>query len=505
MANKIPLLPADARADIQGIITSGYNHLRYAYYVPLQFGEAAPAKAWLKAIIPQITTSKSWRPKPNAPKEPPPRALNLAFAPEGLRKLGMSEDAICTFSLEFQEGITSGQRPRKLGDYGDSAPKNWDIGGTKSTQFDALLILNDQSQKRLDTFFADQVSLVEQHSDGVAIMEAILQGGHRDELGKEPFGFTDGMGQPKIAGIRKSGVVTGEFILGYKNGYNYLPMSPLVHDKNDPHDILSASPNPHHPGFKDFGLHGSYLVYRKLEQDVFGFWDFMRRQSLHDKGFVSAEYMVWLAAKMVGRWPSGAPLVRAPYQDEPDMPDKDVFLYADDPEGKHCPFGSHVRRNNPRDNVRPSDATSSLHISDRHRILRRAVRYGEMLFDVDMLDDFQKYGDLPAAIDAGNKDKKRGIHFLAVNANIQTQFEFVQQSWDNNPRFNALLDSRDPIIGDSSNKNTSRLTIPRDPVRVRTQPLPRFVHVRGGAYLFLPSIRAINYLTTDIPSSSRSN
>lgn len=498
MKQEVALLSEDIKADIQGFITSGYNHLRFAYYVPVNIADKTRAKEWLKTIIPQITTSKSWRPIPNAPKQLPTRALNIAFMPEGLTQLGLSHDLLCTFAVPFQEGISNRQRSRKLGDYGKSDPKNWEIGATTSNTFHLLLILNADSQEAADSFLAKIRQSVEAYSDGVNIIDGLLQGGMRTKEGKEPFGFADGMGQPKIARIRREGAVaTGEFILGYENGYNYLPMTPLVESKLDPANILKPYPNPNYPDYKDFGLNGSYLVYRKFEQDVFGFWDFLREQSKLDKGFVSGSYMVWLAAKMVGRWPSGAPLAKSPYQDDPTMLDKDKFFYADDPDGKKCPFGSHIRRNNPRDNIRPSDEISSLHISDRHRILRRAVRYGEMLFDLSILDDLNQYEKLPDLIDAGNKNVSRGIHFFAVNANIETQFEFLQQSWDNNPRFNDLIDNRDPIIGDNSLKYPSRMIIPQDPIRLRTKPMPRFVNVKGGAYLFMPSIRALNYLAAN--------
>ena len=84
--------------------------------------------------------------------------------------------------------------------------------------------------------------------------------------------------------------------------------------------------------------------------------------------------------------------------------------------------------------------------------------------------------------------------FMCINANIERQFEFVQQTWINNPSFNGLYDERDPIFGNSGSQTTGTMTIPRDPVRRSLSGLGGFVTVRGGAYFFLPSIKALRYL-----------
>ena len=90
----------------------------------------------------------------------------------------------------------------------------------------------------------------------------------------------------------------------------------------------------------------------------------------------------------------------------------------------------------------------------------------------------------------------RGIHFFCVNASIKSQFEFVQQTWCNNPRFGGLNDNKDPIIGDNGcpSQPPTYMTIPRQPSGYRTGALPRFVTVRGGAYLFMPSLTALRFL-----------
>ena len=187
------LLTEDIKTDIQGFITSGYNHLRFAYYVPMKVEDKTRAKLWLKSIIPHITTSKSWRPGLNDQKRLPEQALNIAFMPEGFIQLGLSQDVLCTFSLPFQEGMSNKQRSRKLGDYGASDPKHWEIGGEASNSFHWLLILNAASQDAADALLAEIRQRVEAYSDGVSIIEALIQGGMRTKEGKEPFGFADGI------------------------------------------------------------------------------------------------------------------------------------------------------------------------------------------------------------------------------------------------------------------------------------------------------------------------
>ena len=95
-----------------------------------------------------------------------------------------------------------------------------------------------------------------------------------------------------------------------------------------------------------------------------------------------------------------------------------------------------------------------------------------------------------------NDKQERGLMFMCINANIERQFEFVQQTWINNPSFNGLYDERDPIFGNSGSQATGSMTIPRQPVRRRLTGLGGFVTVRGGAYFFLPSIKALHYLAT---------
>ena len=186
------------------------------------------------------------------------------------------------------------------------------------------------------------------------------------------------------------------------------------------------------PGHKDFGRNGTYLVFRQIQQHVDEFWKFMADKSRRPNGEVDHHSKVKLASKMIGRWPEGAPLVKHP-ENNPKINSKDNdFLYAkEDPHGFKCPLGSHLRRNNPRDNFRDQDAKQSLKVTKRHRILRRGRLY-----------------DIPKEQTPEGK-REKGLLFIGVNSDIQKQFEFIQHVWANNlqPNKKTLFNDPDPIIG----------------------------------------------------------
>jgi Dyp-type peroxidase family len=218
------------------------------------------------------------------------------------------------------------------------------------------------------------------------------------------------------------------------------------------------------------GRNGSYVAFRKLHQDVAAFRGYL---AAHSASPVDEER---LAAKMVGRWRSGAPLALAPDQDDPELgadPKRhnDFLYYEDDLKGFKCPAGSHMRRMNPRDALKDEAVQVR-----RHRLLRRGMSYGPMLPEGVLEDD---------GID-------RGIVFLFVGASLARQFEFVQSEWVNQGTFLGTPSEKDPILG--TNDGTGMFTIPRKPIRQRLQGLPQFVMNRGGEYLFLPGLRALEWL-----------
>ncbi|MFN8465908.1 MAG: hypothetical protein U0X20_10170 [Caldilineaceae bacterium] len=487
------LSPA-AKADIQGFTTSGYGHLPHSAYLFLTVHDRTQAQQWLRQLWPEVATSASWRVQPGSPKVKPTRTLNIAFTYAGLAALGLPAAALATFPGEFCAGMAAAARV--LGDTGASHPSTWELGGPHSDPLHVLLILNAATAADLAVFCAEQRALLPTDNDAVVEPAGSAQSGARPESGTEPFGFFDGVAQPQIAGIKGTGVRTGEFVLGYKNEYGFFPVSPVVPHEDDPAGLLPASANPFHGTgrYRDFGCNGTYIVYRKLAQDVAGFWCYLQNESIRLQGRADPKYMVWLAAKMVGRWPSGAPLVLAPDADNPELRTDDFMYAQQDAYALRCPFGAHIRRTNPRDHLGRSGRTESLHMTARHRLLRRGKPYGPPLFDPGLLIAPEQPDALRAILDLQDDGQPRGVHFLCANTNIKSQFEFVQQVWVNNPAFGGLLGNRDPLAGDNDGQGPGGMVIPGGQATLRTAPLPRFVNVRGGGYFFMPSISALRYL-----------
>jgi Dyp-type peroxidase family len=235
------------------------------------------------------------------------------------------------------------------------------------------------------------------------------------------------------------------------------------------------------------GRNGTYLVFRQLSQDVRGFWRFLDQVAKRPDGTSDSDRRLRLAAKIVGRWPGGAPLVLAPDGDDPALAEANDFAYFhDDRGGTRCPIGAHIRRANPRDSLDPSPGTAdSYAINRRHRILRRGREYGVQLTPEEALSG----GDASPATD------ERGLQFICLNGNIARQFEFVNDTWLNDPKFAGLYDDADPLVGPSQPYGGT-FTVQSSTVRERVTDVPRFVSVRGGAYFFLPGIAATRYLAS---------
>ncbi len=468
--------------DIQGILLSGYPRLPHAHFLLAAFAEPDRGRAWVARVTEVVRSSA----------RPPPaqrRRVHVAFTCAGLRHLELSEQALKGFSREFQEGVAgSDHRSRVLGDRGNSAPARWQWGGPESPAIHVLVMLYAPNAAELTASIEEQRRLAVNSGLGIVHELGSLALPH----GKEHFGFRDGISQPRLAGISSSSdpfhvVPAGEFVLGYPNARGDLTASPAVHAIEDPGDILA--PLAHTEDRRDFGRNGSYLVFRQLAQDVHGFWAWTGAQSGDDDGDERKAAAIRLASKMVGRWPDGTALTVSPSATAAEATTRNDFgFHHDDEAGLKCPLGAHVRRSNPRDMLPPKPGTDdSLAINRRHRILRRGRAYGAPL--VASCDP----RDLLGADDDG---ADRGLHFLCFNASIERQFEFVQSTWANNPNFAGLRTDTDPIIG-CRRPEAATFTLQETPFRRRMHDLPAFVEVRGGAYFFLPGIRALRYLASE--------
>jgi len=494
-----PRLTNDTLADIQRFITSGYGHLPLTTYIFLYLHQATGAQTWLSKLLPALTSAASWPVTTAGEKIKPSSAVNVAISRPGLAALGLPESVQRTFPVEFQDGMATPERSAILGDTEESAPHNWELGGPASPPIHVVLIVHGESSAEIERQSRAQRALIDDTAGAVTEVQGSAQNGHRPEGGYEPFGFHDGISQPQIRGIAGDGVPTGEFILGYQNHYGIVPPTPVVPEEIEGSSVLPPLANPYHEAkhLRDLGLNGSFVVYRKLQQDVAGFWQFMKREAVRATGSEDAAAAVWLASRAVGRWPSGAPLLLAREHDDPRLGERNDFMFGGDPDGLACPIGAHLRRAHPRDVLKPYSTKQSLSMTEAHRLLRRGRAFGPPLFDPLILRDPSSPPNAAALLNLADDGASRGVHFFCVNASIKSQFEFVQQTWCNNPRFGGLNDNKDPIIGDNarSDQPSSHMTIPYRPVGRRTAAVPRFVTVRGGAYFFMPSITALRFLS----------
>jgi Dyp-type peroxidase family len=374
--------------------------------------------------------------------------VSIALTYQGLRVLGVPNESLESFPVEFRQGMAA--RAAVLGDRGESSPENWEkpLG---SLDVHVVMTVVAPDAEHLEAALAQAR---ETHRDLTGVQMIWRQDCYALPDETEPFGFRDGMSHPAIQGSGIPGtnpgeqpLKAGEFILGYPDEFGLTPSIPQP-------DVL--------------GRNGTYVVFRKLHQRVAAFRQYLKANS------TGSEDEELLAAKMMGRWRSGAPLARCPLHDDPELgadPQRNNdFLYEqDDALGYKTPQGSHIRRVNPRDAKVPS-------VVPIHRMIRRGTAYGPLLPEGVLEDD----------------GADRGLMFAFVGAHIGRQFEFVQSTWIEDSTFIGAGDLKDPIIGDSDRDN--ELTIPRRPVRRHLQGLPRFVVTRGGEYCFMPGLNALRWL-----------
>ncbi|ODH02797.1 peroxidase [Nostoc sp. KVJ20] len=431
--------------DIQYILLTRVPALTGRYEF-LSFRNPAGGRAWLAAILEKVQSSAEVR----ASVEQDNRWVSVAFTWNGLRALGMDEASLDTFPEEFKQGMVA--RAEILGDIGANHPDNW-VGGLASPDLHAIVILFARDNAERDRCKAEHQQLVAQ-CEGVEVLSALdLEATPPFNYAHDHFGYRDRLSQPVIEGSGEeptpgSGapLKAGEFILGYPDEYGSPANLPQP-------EILSRN--------------GSYMAYRRLQEHIIEFRDFLRQHGQ------TPEEQELVAAKLMGRWRSGAPLVLSPDKDDPalavDMQRNNDFSYATmDPHGYAVPLGSHIRRLNPRD----TGANMN-----RRRMIRRGATYGP-----------------PLPEDAPEDGIERGIAAFVICASLIRQFEFAQNVWVNDKNFHELGNERDPIIG--TQDGTLDFKIPKRPIRKTIKGIPAFTTVRGGAYFFLPGLKALWYLAS---------
>jgi Dyp-type peroxidase family len=447
------------------------QHPRSRFYL-LRFGGGEP-REWLRRAITDVTSGDD--------DQAGKYRMNVAFSARGLAALGLDSEDLATFQREFVQGMAHPERSNVLGDRYSDDPEHWQWGSSNAP-VDGLAMLYAHNAEELEARAADIEKSLEKFGVTFTAEDVTLP-----DDGREHFGFADGLAQPHIKGSgrrRQPGeaqLATGELVLGYPNAYGLVTQVPSAKRRRGTRE----HPFPLAGGQRvGFGYNGSYLVVRKLRQDVAGFWRYCYESALAEGAPDVAERAKLIAARMVGRWPNGVPLVEAPEAERPPSARLNDFGFRErDPDGLRCPYGAHIRRANPRD-MFGADAKEGLHDANLHRILRRGRAYGPKLA-----------GSLPQRDDG----VERGLYFVALNANLRRQFEFIQQTWINSCKFAGLSAERDPLVGktafDFDDQPVPRIfTAQARPVRERYEGIPKVVQVRGGEYFFMPGMRALNYL-----------
>lgn len=479
--------------DVQGIIIKGYDKLKAAVFLLLEITDSTKAKQWITSQLPLITHAAT-------STQAIDTAVQIALTFTGAVALKVPVEGLKTFPPEFIEGMVTEHRSRMLGDLEDSAPDKWKWGGTEKefNSIHLLLMLYATDDTTLEHLYTEQKNKLD--AAGLSIVYKLDTSKLPND--KEHFGFRDGIAQPVMRGVNHNSdneanlINPGEFIFGYQNEYEKYMFSPTISPEHDPANILAADMN--NPKLKDLGRNGSMLVFRQLEQNVKAFWNMAdkaaQERTTQDEP-TTAEY---IASKMLGRWPNGSPLTKCPMQPDASKETFDNFGYAkNDYDGMKCPIGAHIRRANPRDNFlrdstgdKEKDMEKSMKFMKRFRIIRRGRSYGEPLVaSMEPKDILQATED----------NKERGLYFLCFNSNIGRQFELIQQTWINNPKFAGLYEDPDPMIGYPGIMGegaTTTFTEQASPVRKQVKGITRFVNVKGGGYFFMPGLNALKYISS---------
>jgi Dyp-type peroxidase family len=413
-------------------------------------------------LVSHITTGVRW-------DEKPPSTVNIAFTYKGLVNLKLPTAPLLSFPVEFVQGMK--ERGWILFDTGKNSPEHWDPMWNEE-QVHAWLGVYALSAQELERRCAELQALMLATRGAIVIGSqdagALKIDGHY--CTKEHFGYTDGFGNPDYLDVERSSqpgqgkltkdgdwepLATGELLLGYPDEAGELPAAPI--------------PSP-------LAKNGTFMVYRKLHQNVATFWSYLEQQ-----GFLYPGGSAKLASKFIGRWWDGTPVELSPDAPDPALvedPRRNTnFTYGDDLRGVRCPIGAHVRRANPRDAFGFNGA-----LVNRRRISRRGIPYGPWTGQGDQAQD----------------DEEHGIIFMALNVSLSRQFEFVCQQWIEYGNDAHQGSDRDILVGNHEGGGTFMIQGSTDP---RNPPflcggLPNFVELRGGDYFFVPSITALKMIAT---------
>lgn len=506
--------------DIQGNVLRAYGRFGYpvARYAFFNVRDGARGRAFLGDLGNAVTTAVNWGSGANEVKQPD-WTVNIALSFQGLKELDVPNESLMGFSPEFAAGMKA--RKDILGDDGPSSPEFWDPiwqGNRETREQDVHIMvgLNARLPALLEESWQWLLGVLQAHTPHV-----VLLGGNRGDDGqlfdyqdakivvengkptaKEHFGYVDGIGDPAFVGLQEA----PDYVLGRGKQMADGSWAPLATGEFVLGHIDEAMEYPPAPKPKLLARNGTYMIYRKLHENVGTFERFLDE---HGSKYPGGREL--LAAKFVGRWrDNGAPLVTAPDAESKKAFDARFaaadektrsamlcdFSYDSDMSGGKCPFSAHIRRINPRASLQmvhePGDTPGSLKnskaafdtpgaLTNRRRVLRRGLPYGDVK-------------------DRSRDDGNHGIIIMMLNVDINRQFEFVQQQWINYGNDFKAGNDKEILLGNHSanDKFPSKAVIQVDPQSddppYFLSKIPRLVETRGGDYFFVPSLTALRMI-----------
>jgi Dyp-type peroxidase family len=477
--------------DIQGGAIGFFkDHERLLF---INFADAATGKAFLAELEPTLANGLEVSRfneafSENRRHNGDPDALQATWVNIWLSRTGLTfigAPGLETFPKEFAGGM--GARAAVIGDAGTSDPSTWQAPFTGGAEPHAVIVLAGDNLADLDARRAKVEDMLARHSVTISGRQ---DGDARPApfQGHEHFGFKDGISQPAIEKFTKSGkggtIPAGDVFIGYDDSEGNVSGQPVATAQPAPTAYNPTPVPPPAQPLPGWTRNGSFVVYRKLRQDVTGFNNSMATAA-PGIGLTPEQ----LAAKTIGRWPSGAPMERVPgcpAHIDPALTDPsteapqvlnathiNAFDFTDDPDGNNIPRSSHIRKTNPRKDVLPDGDTS-----DKHRMVRRGITYGP-----EFTAGEPAYGQTVP----DNQD--RGLLFINYQASIARIFEFVQSHWANREDFQKPGDGKDPII--SQDTPNGIFTVPAH----GQVTFDRWVTTVGGGYFFAPSLSGLRTLS----------
>ncbi len=450
-----PPLPAEQLPDIQGLILRGLGQTMVRHLV-LRVTDAPTARAALGALgDPDDTSTPSVTHGADRGKNKPRSAIALGITATGLLALDVPRDSVSSFPTDFLEGAV--RRATRVGDWDLNAPELW--GPLADPDLVHVLVsVYASSAADLD---AAATAVTDLFGSGAAVTTHYDGAVFPDHPNHVHFGYRDNISQPIIDGDPvprpadgpQPKAPPGEFLRGYESQYG---------------GVTLEVPQP-----VELGHNGSFTAFRVLEQNVAGYEEFL--EAVAKEASLDPEYV---AAKVVGRWRNGVPLVKEPGptpppDPAPGTPLNDYGYEADDPDGLRCPMAAHMRRGNPRD--QPMLPRGDNH---RRRIMRRGMPYGPEWTKGDPVDHVP-----------------RGLLGHFIGSSLTLQFETVMGEWINRGLTNpSITGTNDVLIGVHQKPNWFPVPMPGG----STFDVPvndlQFTTTKGCIYAFLPSLTALRWI-----------